>query len=257
MKKLILFMLMISLFLSGCSDKTKNRDVLSKVQEENKIVVGVKYDSKPFGFIDKDNQLKGFDIDIAKGIAKRILGDENSVEFKQVTPSNRILKLSSGEIDMIVATMTISQSRMELVEFTQPYYKIGQAVLVKKNSDIYSTKDLNKRRVAIILGSVSEKQLRLLAPDAKIKGYKTYSEAYSALLKGEADAISSDDSILYGFLYDNKSLRILPERYTKENYAIAYRKDEKSKKFGEKVEEALLDMQKRGEIIQIKRKWIR
>lgn len=257
MKKLILFLLLISLFLSGCSDKTKNRDVLSKVQGENKIVVGVKYDSKPFGFIDKDNQLKGFDIDIAKGIAKRILGDENAVEFKQVTPSNRILKLSSGEIDMIVATMTISQSRMELVEFTQPYYKIGQAVLVKKNSDIYSTKDLNKRRVAIILGSVSEKQLRLLAPDAKIKGYKTYSEAYSALLKGEADAISSDDSILYGFLYDNKSLRILPERYTKENYAIAYRKDEKSKKFGEKVEEALLDMQKRGEIIQIKRKWIR
>ena len=125
---------MISLFLSGCSDKTKNRDVLSKVQGENKIVVGVKYDSKPFGFIDKDNHLKGFDIDIAKGIAKRILGDENSVEFKQVTPSNRILKLSSGEIDMIVATMTISQNRMELVEFTQPYYKIGQAVLVKKTA---------------------------------------------------------------------------------------------------------------------------
>ena len=257
MKKLILFLLLISLFLSGCSDKTKNRDVLSKVQGENKIVVALKYHSKPFGFIDKDNKLKGFDIDIAKGIAKRILGDENAVEFKQVTPSNRILKLSSGEIDMIVATMTISQSRMNLVEFTQPYYKIGQAVMVKKDSGIYSTKDLNKKRVAIILGSVSEKQLRLLAPDAKIKGYKTYSEAYSALLNGKTDAISSDDSILYGFLYDNKSLRILPERYTKENYAIAYRKDEKSKKFGEKVEEALLDMQKRGEIIQIKRKWIK
>ena len=257
MKKLILLFFITGILLSGCSSKTKNKDILSKVQNENKIVVGVKYDSKPFGFIDKDNQLKGFDIDIAKGIAKKILDDENAIEFKPVTPSNRILKLSSGEIDMIVATMTINQSRMNLVNFTSPYYKIGQAVIVKNNSNIYSTKDLNKRKVAIILGSVAEKQLRLLAPEAKIRGYKTYSEAYQALLNDEIDAISSDDSILYGFLYDNKSLRILPERYTKEAYAIAFRKDEKSQKFGEKIEEALSDMKKSGEITQIKRKWIK
>lgn len=257
MKKLILFLLLTTFLLSGCSSEEKNKDLLTKVNERQKIIVGVKYDTKPFGFLDKDNEVKGFDVDIAKGIARRLLGDENAVEFKQVTPSNRILMLSSEKVDMVIATMTVSQKRLNIVDFSSPYYNIGQAVMVKKDSDIYSTKDLNKKRVIILLGSTSENQIRLLAPEAKIIGYKTYTKAYEALKKDKADAISTDDSILYGFLYDDDSLRILPERYTKESYAIAFRKDEKSKKFQTKVEEILSDMRKSGEITMIKRKWIK
>ena len=196
-KILSILFLFLAVFITGCTQNEDNKtDSLDKILKRGKLVVGVKFDTKPFGYIDEKQRLIGYDIDLAHAIAKILLGNEDKVEFKQVTPSNRILALNSGQVDMIIATMTITPQRKEVVDFSAPYYIAGQAILVPTNSKITTMADLNEKRVIIVFGSTAEKNLRLFAPDAVITGYKTYTSGYSALKQGRADAMTSDDTIL-------------------------------------------------------------
>lgn len=244
-------------FVAGCSKKDENKDSLDKILKNKKIVFGVKFDTKPFGFMNEKQELQGYDIDLAKYITKSILGDESKAEFKQVTPSNRILALNSGQVDMIIATMTITPQRQEVIDFSVPYYMAGQAILVPKDSDIKSVNDLNGKRVIIIFGSTAEKNLRMAAPDANILGFKTYTSGYSALKQDRADAMTSDDAILIGFAAADNSLKLLPKRYTKEPYAIAFKKGPESQRLQERVNFVLREMRSSGELIKLKSKWIK
>ena len=89
-------------------------------------------------------EVEGFDIDISKALAAEILGDETKVEFKEVTSKTRIPLLNNGEIDAIVATMTITEERKKEVDFTDVYFDAGQSLLVKKGSSIKSIDDLKR-----------------------------------------------------------------------------------------------------------------
>lgn len=259
MKKSIFYILIFCLTLTfaGCAKKQDNLSTLERIAERGKIIVGVKFDTKPFGYVNEKQQVVGYDIDLAKRIAKSLLGDENKIEFKQVTPSSRILALNSGQVDMIIATMTITPQRQEVVDFSVPYYMAGQSILVPKSSSIKSMQDLNEKKVIVVFGSTAEKNLRSIAPDAIISGYKTYTDAYSALKSGRADAITSDDTILIGFAIQDKSLKLLPKRYSKEPYAIAFRKGVASSGLKEKVDFVIKDMIESGELNQLKAKWIK
>lgn len=257
MKKniILILILFVAVFLAGCA-KGKDKDVLETIQKRDKIIVGVKYDAKPFGYINSKHKPVGYDVDLAKHIAKRLLGDENKVEFKQVTSYNRIMALNSGVVDMVIATMSITKQRKEVVDFSMPYYISGQALLVPKNSNIDSMSDLNGKRVIIVFGSTSEKNLRLVAPDAKIIGFKTYIDGYNALKQGKAEAMTSDDTILLGFAIQDPSVKLLPQRYSQEPYAVALRKDEASQNLRIKVNSILDGMQHDGTLEQLKEKWI-
>lgn len=258
MKKITLILILCLCFLfTGCVQKQDNTSALDKIIKRGKIIIGVKYDTKPFGYMDEKQQLVGYDIDLAKIIAKEILGDESKVEFKQVTPSSRILALNSGQVDMIIATMTITPQRLEVVDFSLPYYIAGQAILVPQKSDINSMSDLNGKKVIIIFGTTAEKNLRLNAPEAKISGYKTYTDAYSALKNGRADAITSDDTILLGLAIQDKTLKLLPKRYSREPYAVAFRKGAESATLEEKVNFVIKDLMTSGELAHLKAKWIK
>ncbi|MEI8377740.1 MAG: transporter substrate-binding domain-containing protein [bacterium] len=259
MKKLLLLSLSLIIFLAGCSFKSDQpqMDKLDKIKQRGKLIVGVKYDSKPFGFVNEKNQVQGFDIDIAREMAKSILGDPNAVEFKQVTSSNRIFMLTSDAIDVVIATMTINPKRLEVVDFSQPYYIAGQAIMIPQNSDIRGIKDLNNKKVIIVLGSTSEKNIRMMAPDAVIQGFRTYNDAFSALKAGRGNALTTDDSILYGFLDTDKNFKILPERYTKEPYGIAIKKGTETETLRMAIDESLYRMEKDGTLKKIKHKWVK
>lgn len=249
--------LLFAIFLVGCNQQEDKTDTVDKIMQRGKMIVGVKYDTKPFGFMNEKGFVEGFDVDLARYIAKSILGDENKVEFKQVTPANRILALNSGEVDMIIATMSVTKQRAEVVDFSRPYYIAGQAILVPKSSKIKSMTDLNGKRVIVIFGSTAEKQLRLIAPDADILGFKTYTSGYSALKQGRADAMTSDDTILMGFAMMDNSLKLLPTRYSKELYAVAFKKGQQSERLKSRVDFVIEDMQKTGKLNQLKAKWIK
>ncbi len=255
-KKLCGVLLLISLILCGCWKKEEViNDTLTSIRQKDILKVGVKTDTPPFGYLDKNGKNIGFDIDLAKLIAKRILGDENKIVFVPVNTTNRIMKLSSGEVDMIAATMSITPQRQIILDFSIPYHTAGQAIMVKSNSKIVSLSDLENKKAIIVFGSTVEQGLRSNIPNIQIIGYKTYPEAYQALKAGKAEAMIADDTILLGFAMKDKSVKILPKRYSKEPYALVFRKEIESDRFLETVNMELEEALNRGEIRQMKAKW--
>lgn len=256
-KILFIFVCFFLIFgLTGCINKKTNEDLLKTVKERGKIIAGVKYDTKPFGFVDKDQNIKGFDIDLTREIAKRILGDENAVEFQQVNSSNRIFSLTSGAVDLVAATMTITPKRQRIIDFSRPYYLAGQAIMVDKNSPIKNLKDLSGKRVIVVLGSTSEFNIRQLVPNVKILGFRTYTDAFAALKSNRGAALTTDDSIIYGFLSESPNYKILKERLTQEPYGLGFKKDPGTQSFQDEVDLALQQIMQDGTLRRIQRKWM-
>lgn len=256
MKKIFLVLLFISLLFCGCSKKEQTyKDDLTKITERGNLIVGVRDDTAPFGFRDKNGNLIGLDIDIAKTIAKNILGDENKINLVPVTASNRIGKLNSGEVDILVATMSITDNRLQILDFSNPYYIAGQAILTKSSSKATRLKDFKGKKLIIVFGSTSEENLRTNVPDIEVLGFKTYNEAYNALKAGKADGIVSDDTILMGYTLNDKSVKLLPKRYSQEPYAVAFRKEKESQRLIEKVDYIIDSMQNTGKLRKLQEKW--
>jgi|GEM_PF-248992 len=251
---ILTFVVMIG--LTSCKKEKTNQDLLSIVKQRGTIIAGVKFDSRPFGFIDADQKLKGFDIDLVREIAKRILGDENAVKFQQVTSSNRIFSLTTGSVDLVAATLTINSKRRQVIDFSSPYFIAGQAIMVPEKSAIKSVRNLNGKKVVVVLGSTSEKNIRELAPKATVEGFRTYTDAFSALRAGRADALTTDDTIITGFLIENPNFKILDERYTKEPYGLGFRKGVDTQSFQQAVNAVLEEIEADGTLDLLRKKWI-
>lgn len=229
-KKIIATILLIMFFCVGCgkqNDETVESS-LGEIMKRGQVVIGVKTDAYPFGFLDKNGEYAGYDVELGKLIGKKLFGSDGKVKFVPVTSSNRIMKLYSEDIDMIIATMSITKNRAQILDFSNPYYVAGQSMLVRSNSKISSLRDLKGRKAIIVFGSTSEKSLRGAVQNLGIIGYKTYGEAYRALKQGKADAIVSDDTILVGYALKDSSVKLLPKRFSKEPYAVAFRKGPES-----------------------------
>ncbi|MDU6524708.1 MAG: transporter substrate-binding domain-containing protein, partial [Enterococcus sp.] len=146
-KKIVSFLflsLLVVTVLSGCKgESVANEDIATRIKAEPVITWGVKYDTRLFGMMDiKTREVEGFDIDIAKAITKEILGKDGKAEFVEVTSKTRIPLLKNGNIDAIIATMTITEDRKKQVDFSDIYFDAGQSLLVKKGSHIKDIKDL-------------------------------------------------------------------------------------------------------------------
>ena len=172
------------------------------------IKVGINTDSKPFVIVNKDGCIQGYDADLARYISQYLLSSQYKVELIPVTPSNRIMKVSTGEVDMVISTMTITPQREEILDFSIPYDVAGQALLVKSTSKITSIADLGGQNVGVVWGTTAEKNMLNLAPNANIIGFKTYNEAYKALKAGYINAITSDDTILSRFALEDKEVKL-------------------------------------------------
>lgn len=259
MKKYIVFtlILFLSFLLAGCIKKKPELNDLEIIKERGYIIAGVKTDSPPFGFYNKDGKLVGLDIDIAYAIAERIFGEKSyaNVKFVDVSAQNRISKLNSKEVDILVATMSINEKRKLILDFSAPYFMATQKLMIRKTSKISHLQYFNKNgRLAIILGTTGEHVARLVAPNANLVGAKTYTEAYNLLINRQVDAILGDDCILAGF--KNKNLKIVNRAYSREFYGVALRKTEKSKELLNSVNSAISAILDEKELNLITKKWI-
>ncbi|MCM3677037.1 MULTISPECIES: transporter substrate-binding domain-containing protein [Peribacillus] len=266
--KLSLLSLLAVILLAGCgggndSDKAeegggkdKEKDVLTQVKEKDKIVFGVKNDTRLFGLKNPSTgDVEGFDIDIAKALAAEILGDENKVEFKEVTSKTRMALLNNGDIDAIVATMTITEDRKKEVDFTDVYFDAGQSLLVKKGSDIKGIDSLKGKKVLAVKGSTSSINIREKAPEAQVLEFENYSEAFAALKSGQGDALTTDDSILYGMADEDPSYELVGGTFTEEPYGIAVKKGNAD--FVDELNKALKSLKDSGKYDEIHDKWIK
>ena len=263
MKKLVLLLLIILIgfgiygYLS-LEEKfnldEKNKNVFTTILKRNKIIVGVRDDAPPFGFRDKDGKLAGFDVDLAEIIAESLLGSKDKVEFVPVNAQNRIMKLKSEEVDMLVAAMSTSQQRWQLVDFSKPYYMAGLAIMTQKSNPAMGLKSLQKKRFIVIYGSTAEESLRKNVPDIDVIGFKTYKEALQALKAGQAEGIYADDTILYGLAHGDDSVKILAPRYSKEPYAVAVRKED-SVELLERIDYIIENLEKTKRLEKLEEKW--
>lgn len=255
MKKIVLALLFLCLICCSCGKKSVINDDLTTITQRDRLIVGIRNDAPPFGFKDKNGFTVGYDADLARLIAKGILGDEKKVKFVPVTASNRIMKLNSGEVDCLIATMSITTQRQQFLNFSTPYYMAGQAILVRSSSKATSLRDFTGKKLIIVFGSTSEKNLRSNVPEVTVIGYKTYNDAYNALKNGKADGIVADDTVLLGFSTNDKSVKLLPKRYSKEPYAVVFRKDDASINFTNKVNYIVENLQSTGRLNRLQEKW--
>ena len=219
-----------ALGFAGCNrgGGPKQKDVLAQVKERSVLRAGVKADAPPFGWKDEFGYY-GFDVDIANALAAE-LGVEK-VEFVTVTSSDRLDKVVSGEVDMAIASMTITRGRERQVDFTIPYFQDGQALLVRADSGLAGYEDLAGKTVGGVKGATSVDNIREAQPDCSVKEYPGYNEALAALAAGEVDAITSDMLILLGLKLGSgepDAFRIAGGRFSTEPYGIAVRENQSS-----------------------------
>lgn len=263
MKKFAILFLFIMIALAGVyimlfpsTDEFAEGDLYDEIMERGKIRVGINTDSKPFGFRNEQDEIVGYDADLAKYIAQYILKSRERLEFVPVTPSNRLIKASTGEVDIVISTVTITPQRQEVVSFSIPYDVAGQAVLVNSNSAIKSLTDLAGQNVGVIFGTTAEKNMKNLVPTANLLGFRSYPDAYKALKAGKINAITSDDTILSRFVIDDKSVKLLPKRYSREPYGIAFKKGNSTVKLKENLDFAIRDMQQKNVIPRLHKQWV-
>jgi aspartate/glutamate/glutamine transport system substrate-binding protein len=256
-------LLSASMLLAACgkddeaASGSASKNALEQIKDKDKIVVGVKFDTRLFGLKNPSSgEVEGFDIDISKELAKEIVGDEKKIEFKEVTSKTRIPMLNNGDIDMIVATMTISEERKKEVDFSDVYFDAGQSLLVKKGSPIKGLDDLKKgTKVLAVKGSTSAVNIREKAPDTTVLEFENYTEAFTALKSGQGDALTTDDSILYGMVDQDPSYTLVGGTFTEEPYGIAVKKG--NKELVDAINDALKKLKDNGKYDEIHDKWIK
>ncbi|MCX8720202.1 MULTISPECIES: transporter substrate-binding domain-containing protein [Lactobacillus] len=254
-KKFWLFPLLACiLMLTGCGKSLSNQSVLDNVKQSNTITWGVKGDVRLFGLIDvRDGQQKGFDVDMAKAITKHILGPKGRAEFVTTTSQSRIPLLKNGNIDAVIATMSITPERKKVISFSKSYFDAGQSLLVPKSSKIRSTKDLNGKTVIGVVGSNSVDNIKKAAPKAKVIELQDYAQAMNALKSGQGDALTTDNGILFGLAVQNPGYEVRGGTFTIEPYGVAVDKGQTG--FTKAVDKAVLEMQHSGEYNRLIKKW--
>lgn len=236
-------------------DEFAEGDLYSEIVNRGVIKVGINTDSKPFAYTDSNGMLIGYDVDLAKYIAQYLLKNPDRVEFIPVTPSNRLIKASTGEVDIVISTVTITPQRQEVVSFSIPYDYAGQAILVRADSRIKSLSDLAEQSVGVIFGTTAEYNMKNFVPTANVIGFRKYSDAYEALKKGQINAITSDDTILNRFAFDDNSVKLLPKRYSREPYGIAFKKGNSTIRLKENLNYAITDLKQKNVIPRLRKRW--
>ncbi|MBC8736628.1 transporter substrate-binding domain-containing protein [Paraburkholderia sp. UCT31] len=166
---------------------------LQAVLQRGTLRVGDCLTFAPFGFYNKDGQPDGYDVDLAKELAKQM---GVKLEVVNTTSANRIPNLQTSKVDVVFCNFTRNLERAKVIEFTTPYVVASEALLVRKNSGVQSIKDMGGRTIATVKGSTNGDEVRSLNIPIKIQEYDSSQAAILAVKQGQADAMIEDNNFL-------------------------------------------------------------
>lgn len=221
---------------------------LDAIKSRGKIVIGTKFDQPLFGLKNPvTGNIDGFDAELSRLLAKRVLGDDKKIDFVETVSKNREDFIEQGKVDAVIATYTINDARKQRVGFAGPYYLAGQDIMVKKdNTTIKSVTDLNGKKVSSVQGSTSEQNIKSKAPQAQVLLFDTYTTAAEALRDGRVDAESTDNVILLGLVDKNPdAFKLVGAPFTQEPYGIGLKKADTV--FRNFVNDTLAEAEKNGD----------
>lgn len=235
-KFFITFLLVLGLI--ACSEKPKN----------NIIKFGISADYPPFEYNDH-GEFKGFDIDLAKLVAKD-LGKEIEfvdMEFKSLFPA-----LNNGQVDIVIATMTKTEDRMKYFDFSAPYYHEKMTLIFLKDHIITNINDLEQKKIAAQLGSVMEIWLKANMKNSEIIAIDNTNQMIESLKAGHIDGVLLDAVQARIFCSKNPTLLSIDIAETQDGYAMLFKKDSAYK---DEVNKIIAKLEQNGELANLKNKW--
>jgi glutamate transport system substrate-binding protein len=196
--------------------------------EGKKLVIGVKADQPGLG-LQTGSTYSGFDIEIAKIVAKGLGVDDSGITFKTTVSANRENYIQQGQVDMVIATYTINDARKKVVNFAGPYFIAGQDLLVPVASTITGPESLGGKKVCSVSGSTPAKRIQTDYKDAKLQQFDSYSKCVQALSGGQVDAVTTDDIILAGYAAQEQyagKFKVVGKPFSTEPYGIGIKKND-------------------------------
>ncbi|MER5668058.1 glutamate ABC transporter substrate-binding protein [Streptomyces mirabilis] len=230
---------------------------ITAIKQRGYLSVGVDQNSYRWGYRDPNNtakssDLEGFDIDLAHEIAREILGDPNAVRFHAIPTNQRIPAIKSGQVDMVVRTMTITCSRLKDVAFSAPYFLTGQQVLAPKTSGIKGyDKTLAGKRICSAAGSTAydklsaDKKAGALASSADIS--TTVPNQLDCLVRlqlGQVDAVVTDGALAASQAAQDPTVELKGKTFTEDYYGVAMKLG--ADDLVRRVNQVLVDYRKSG-----------
>ena len=213
---------------SDCDDKFEAGTRMAELAEAGEINVGVRFDQPGLGFKGGTDELpSGFDVEMAKLLVADLCidpEDTEAVNYEETISDNREPYLTSGRVDLVAASYSITPERRAIVGQAGPYFLTGQQVLVKSDSDIESIEDLKGEEVCSASGSTSLENVN--AAGAVGVPADTYSICAEQVADGSVPAMSTDGSILLGLAaqYDGE-LKVVGPEFSEERIGIGYPKE--------------------------------
>ena len=232
------------LLLAGCSSEAGNQaeksadntatvetDVnfdagttMAKLHDAGKITVGTKIDQPGFGLLNPQTKTpEGFDVEIAKLIAAKLGIEAENITWTETVSANREPFIQNGQVDIVVATYTINDTRKQVVDFAGPYYEAGQDIMVAKGNPekIEGPDDLAGKTVCSVEGSTPAQNIRDNYPEAQLTTYDVYSKCADDLKNGNVQAVTTDNVILTGLIAGSPDdFELVGNPFTKEPYGV-------------------------------------
>lgn len=199
---------------------------LEAIRARGVLRVGVQANGAPFGSRDASGRPVGFEIDIARLLTRVLFDDDQRVEFTTVTTATRFEVLQSGRVDLVVATLTVTDERRKLAELSDPYFMSAALLLVPRSSSVERLADLGGRRVGVIKGSVQERDVAELQSRAELVPLGSLAVAVQAVKTGAVEAFVYDDVVLLGLAQKDAGLRVAGPPIAPRPFAIGARKGE-------------------------------
>jgi putative amino-acid transport system substrate-binding protein len=247
-RKLLGYLAVLAVFvftLSGCSSKANS----DKNKTIRIVTTGVSFP----GSYKENNQLKGFDVDVAKAAAKKI---GYKVKFKTTSFDGLFGQLQSGKVDAIASNITVTPERQKQFYFSKPYGYFKSAVTVSKKSSLTSLNQLKNKTIAATVGSIQIQQLKKLSFPTKVKTYDDREGALNAVINRQTDGYSNARAILAAVIVQKKlPLKLLKGDFAPEKIAITFNKDSQGKKLQKKFNKAIDELQKDGTIAKLSKKY--
>ena len=238
---------------------------LDRIKETGVITFGYRDNAVPFSYKDREGRVRGYSVElcmlVAGAIQKELALPELKIEWLPVEASNRLDYVTSGKVDAVCGTTTITLSRMKTVDFSLPIYVDGGSVLVRAKSKLARLADLKDKRIAVISGTTTAEELvrglNAIAAPGVLVPVKNGAEGMAMLTKGTVDAYAADRVVLAYLKLrapDPKAFAFVTGDFSFEPFGLPLRRDDPDFKVA--VNRALANIYRTGDIDGIFQRWL-
>ena len=214
------------------------------IASRKRLIIGVKCDTPPFGYLDVRGKNSGVDVEIAKWFARYAFGREQRVSFTCAPTALREPLLTNGRVDLVISTFTYTADRDTRIDFSRAYYKASGRLLVKNNSPINALGDIRGKKIATTSGSVYDRWMKRCFPTAEVVVTDSVTNAVIAFNQGRADAVMFDDTSLALIAASDPSSKMTDDVFLEAPYGIGIRQGNAQLK---RWVDARLNLMKKGD----------